>query len=244
MGHDLSEPDQLRALHDDPKLWALMERWYAARTPVDRQAALAVFVETADGLYPDWRRTVTEAEDDGRIPRAMTIHLVKRIRERVARGELDEFERVEAREAEAKYVVSFDEFMASSNPAAAFRMQMAFWELTRLAKLDPEEMEELRRRAVRDSALKAGKTAKEETARSAHAKELTRAIATENPGSLNVEIVEEIPKRWRLEEAACFTTDWLKTLVGRWRRDGVIPPPTHPRRRRTYPERKRRYRRS
>ena len=162
MNDDGEQHDQLRALLDDPKLRALMERCYAARTPVDRQAALAVFVETADELYPDWWRTEAEAEDDGRIPRAVTIHLVKRIRERVARGELDEFERFEAREAEAKYVVSFDEVMASSNPAAAFRMQMAFWELMRLAKFDPEEMAEIMRQARRDMASKGGSTEKTE----------------------------------------------------------------------------------
>jgi hypothetical protein len=156
MNDDGEQHDQLRALLDDPKLRALMERCYAARTPVDRQAALAVFVETADELYPDWRITEAEAEDDGRIPRAVTIHLVKRIRERVARGELDEFERFEAREAEAKYVVSFNKVMAPRNAAAAFRMQMAFWELMRLAKLDQEEMAEITRQARRDMAATGG----------------------------------------------------------------------------------------
>jgi hypothetical protein len=233
--------DNLRALTEHPELRALMDRYFAVK-PSEREpyaAFLEAFIAEAAVLSPDWREIWEAAGSDGRVVRALAIHCVLRIR---ARSDLDELERFEANTAEADFVTFFAKIAGFPNASLAFQMMLAFYELMRIAKLDPEEMEELRRRAVRDSALNAGNTAKQETARSSHAKELTCEIVKENPGSLNAEIVEEIPNRWRLTGVPCFTVDWLKKLVGQWRRDGVIPPPTHPRRRRTYLER--RYRRS
>jgi hypothetical protein len=150
-----------------------------------------------------------------------------------ARSDLDELERFEAKTAEADFVTSFSEVARPPSASAAFRMMLAFYELMRIAKLDPEEMEELRRQAVRESALNAGKTPKKERPRVAHARELTHEIIKENPSLSNAQIVEEIPNRWRLEGVECFTPRWLAELVPRW-----LPPRPTSARRRTYPLRR------
>jgi hypothetical protein len=225
----VGKSDKLRALTEHPELRALMEQYFAVK-PSEREpyeAFLETLIAKAAALSPDWQEIWEAAESDGRIVRALAIHCVLRIRER---SDLAEFERFEAKTAEANFVTSFDGVAGSPNASAAFRMMLAFYELMRIAKLDPEEMEELRRRAVRDSALNAGKTPKKETARSAHAKELTRAIAKENPGVSYAQIVEEIPNRWGLKGFICFTPRWLAELVPQW-----LPPRPRSARRRTYP---------
>jgi hypothetical protein len=232
----VGETDKLRALSDDPELRTLAEQYFAAK-PTEREpyeALLEAFIAKAVALYPDWRETWEAAKSDGRIVRALAIHCVLRIR---ARNDLAEFERFEAKTAEGNFVASFDEVAASPDAAVAFRMMLSFYELMRIAKLDPEEMEELGRRAVRDSALNAGNTPKRDSPRRTHANELISELAKEHPGFLIEEIVEEIPNRWRLKGVACFTPNWLRELVRRWRRDNDIPPPTHGRRR-TYPLRR------
>ena len=222
------ETDKLRELTEEPELQALIERYDAA--PPGGHESYETFLETftakAGALYPDWRETWQAAESNGSIVRALAMNCVLQIR---ARSDLDELERFEAKIAEANFVMSFDEVAKSPNASAAFRMMSAFYELMRIAKLDPEEMEELRRQAVRTSALNASKTPKKERPRVAHARELALAIANENPGFSFAQIVEEIPNRWRLKSVACFTPRWLAELVPRWL------PPRRKSARRTYP---------
>ena len=87
------------------------------------------------------------------------IHCVLRIR---ARADLDELERFEAKTAEANFVSSFDEVAESPNASAAFRMTLAFYELMRIAKLDPDEMAEIARQLRKDIAAHAGSQPKTE----------------------------------------------------------------------------------
>jgi hypothetical protein len=223
----VGETDKLRALTEEPELRALMERYYAAPAGEreSNETFLEAFISKAAALFPDWRETWQAAESNGSIVRALAIHCVLQIR---ARSDLDEPERFEAKIAEANFVMSFNEVAKSPNASAAFRMMSAFYELMRIAKLDPEEMEELRRQAVRTSALNASKTRKKERPRVVHARELALAIANENPEFSFAQIVEEIPNRWRLK-TACFTPRWLAELVPRWL------PPRRKSARRTYP---------
>lgn len=135
--------EKLRALTESPELQAFMERFEAA-PPHERKAALAAFVEKAHALHPDWRETEEAARNDGRIVRALAIHCVLAIR---ARSDLDEIERFEAKTAEVDFITGFDQIAASPTAPAAFQMMLAFYELIRLAGLDPDEMKELRRQA-------------------------------------------------------------------------------------------------
>ena len=157
----VGETDNLRALTDDPELRALMEQYYAVK-PSEREpygAFLEVFIAKTDALYPHWRETLEVAGNDGRIVRALAIHCVLRIR---ARSDLDELERFEAKSAEADFVSSFDEVTKSPSAAAAFRMTLAFHELMRIAKLDPDEMAKIARQLRRDIAAHAGSERKTE----------------------------------------------------------------------------------
>jgi hypothetical protein len=121
-----------------------MEPYFAA-PPGAREPALTAFIKKADELYPDWRDTWEAKERDGTVLRALAIHCVRRIRER---SDLDELDRLKAKEAEADFVMSFDEVKSSPNSSAAFRMGLALGELMRIAKLDPEEMIVIERRAL------------------------------------------------------------------------------------------------
>ena len=227
--------DKLRMVAEDPQLQELVKQHFEAN-PSEREpyeAFLAAFNAKADALYPDFQEIWAAAESDGRIVRALAIHCVLRIR---ARSDLDEFERFKAKTPEADFVTSFDEVTASPNAAAAFRMTLAFYELMRIAKLDPDEMEELRRKVVKNSALKAAHTPKKKGRRHVYAKKLALAIAKDNPGFSYPQIVEEIPNRWALKGFVCFSPGWLKKLVPQW--IAPRPPSTQ---RRTYPLR--RYRR-
>ena len=225
--------DKLRALTDHPELRALMEQFYAA--PTEREVVLEALAEKADALYPDWQEIWAAAVSDGRIMRALAIHCVLRIRER---SDLDEFERFKAKTAEADFVTSFDKVTASPNASAAFRMTLAFYELMRIARLDPEEMKELTQQVVSDRQQTFAKTPRKDKPRVAHAKVLACEIAKENSRLWSVEIAEEIPNRWRMKDVPCLEHDWLVRLVRKWRRKGDIPPQTPGRRRRTDPMRR------
>jgi hypothetical protein len=122
-------------------------------------AFLEVFIAKTDALYPHWRETLEAAGSDGRIVRALAIHCVLRIR---ARSDLDEPERFEAKTAETDFVSSFEEVTESPSASAAFRMTLAFHELMRIAKLDPDEMAEIARQARKDIAAHAGSEPKTE----------------------------------------------------------------------------------
>jgi hypothetical protein len=156
----VGETDKLRALTEDPELRALMEQYQTASAS-EREAALKSFIEKTAALHPDWRETWEAAESDGRIVRALAIHCVLRIR---TRADLDELERFEAKTAEAEFVTCFDEVAGSPNTSAAFRMMLAFWELMRIAKLDPEEMKQIAHQARKDNAARAGSTRKSKKA--------------------------------------------------------------------------------
>jgi hypothetical protein len=225
----VGETDKLRELTEHPELRAVVEHYFAAK-PSEREpygAFLEAYITKAAALYPDWREIWEAAGRDGRIVRALAMHCVLRIR---ARSDLDELERFEARTAEADLVTCFDEITGSPSASAAFRMTLAFYELMRIAKLDPEEMEELRRQAVRNSALNASNFPKKEGPRRAHARALTSVIANQNPEFTYSQIVEEIQNRWDLEGSICFTSRWLAELVPQW-----LPARPKSARRRTYP---------
>jgi hypothetical protein len=159
----VGENDNLRELTEHPELRAVVEHYFAVK-PSEREpykALLEVFIAKADALYPHWGDTLKAAGSDGRIVRALAIHCVLRIR---ARSDLDKLERLEAKIAEADFVSSFDEVTGSPNASAAFRMTLAFHELMRIAKLDPDEMAEIARQARKSNAGMAGSTPKSEKA--------------------------------------------------------------------------------
>jgi hypothetical protein len=220
------ESDKLRAIEKDPELRALVERYFVAR-PSEREpyeAFLGDFSAKASALHPNWQEAWEAAKSDGRIVRWLAMHCALRIR---GRSDLTERERYEAKTAEADFVRSFDEAIRAPSAAAAFRMTLAFYNLMGIAKLDPEEIEELRRRAVRDNAVIIGKIPKKEGLRTAHANKLIRKIAKDHPEFRDAEIVDEIPNRWTLKGLDCFKTRWLEELVRRWRRgDDGSPRPT------------------
>ena len=153
----VGETDKLRALTEDSELQLLMEQYKAP--PSDREAALKAFIKKADTLHPDWRETWEASTRDGRVLRALAIHCVLRIR---ARSDLDELERFEAKTAETDFVSSFHEVTESPSASAAFRMTLAFHELMRIAKLDPDEMAEIARQLRKDIAAHAGSQPKTE----------------------------------------------------------------------------------
>ena len=97
------------------------------------------------------------------------------------------------------------------------------------------EVENLQARFISARQRRFGNERKKDKPNVAHAKELACEIAKENSGLSAVEIAEEIPNRWRLRDVACPEHDQLVWLVRKWRREGVIPPQTGPRRRRRYP---------
>jgi hypothetical protein len=97
------------------------------------------------------------------------------------------------------------------------------------------ELENLQARFISDRQRRFGNEPKQDKSNVAHAKELACEIAEENSALFSVEIADEIPKRWRLTDVACPEHDRLVWLVRKWRREGVIPPQTGPRRRRRYP---------
>jgi hypothetical protein len=157
----VGETDKLRELTEHPELRAVVEHYFAAK-PSEREpygAFLEVYITKAAALYPDWREIWEAAGRDGRIGRALAIHFVLRIR---ARSDLDELERFEARTAEADFVTCFDEITGSPSASAAFRMTLAFYELMRIAKLDPDEMAEIERQVRQDIAAHAGSAPKTE----------------------------------------------------------------------------------
>jgi len=97
------------------------------------------------------------------------------------------------------------------------------------------EVENLQARFMSARQRRLGNERKKDKPNVAHAKELTCEIAKENSGLSAVEIAEDIPNRWRLTGVTYPEHDQLVRLVRKWRRDGVIPPQTGPRRRRRYP---------
>jgi hypothetical protein len=97
------------------------------------------------------------------------------------------------------------------------------------------EVENLHARFISATQRRLGKNRKKDKPNVAHAKELACEIADENSGLSAIEIAEEIPNRWRLTDVAYPEHDRLVWLVRKWRRDGVIPLQTGPRRRGKYP---------
>lgn len=157
----VGQTDKLRELTEHPELRAVVEHYHAVK-PKEREpygASLEAFIPKAAALSPDWRDIWEAAVRDGRIVRALAKHFVARIR---ARSDLDEFERFEAKTAEADFVSSFDEVAESPSASAAFRMTFAFHELMRIAKLDPDEMAEIARQLRKDIAAHAGSQPKTE----------------------------------------------------------------------------------
>jgi hypothetical protein len=215
----VGETDKLRGLTEHPELRAVVEHYFAAK-PSEREpygAFLEVFIAKADALYPHWRETREAAESDGRIVRALAIHCVLRIR---ARSDLDELERFEAKTAEADFVTCFDEVAGPPNASAAFRMTLAFYELMRIAKLDPDEMAEIARQARKNNAAMAGSTAKTEKAWVAPALRTARRLFKQNP-CMSSGSAAKIIKEAMGED--CPDVRWVAQLI-RDKRDGKTLP--------------------
>jgi hypothetical protein len=212
----VGETDKLRALTEDPELRALMEQIHAA-PPEKRGQLYQAFNEKADALYPDWRETLKAAGSDGRIVRAIAIHCVLRIR---ARSDLDELERFAAKTAEADFVSSFDEVTGSPNASAAFRMTLAFHELMRIAKLDPDEMVEIARQARKSNARMAGSEPKSERAWVAPALRSARRLFKQNR-CMSSEGAAKIIKEAMGDDCPAFR--WVAQLI-RDKRDGKTLP--------------------
>jgi hypothetical protein len=229
----VGEADKLRALTDDPELRALMEQYYAVK-PSEREpygAFLEVFIAKTDALYPHWRETLEAAGSDGHIVRELAIHCVLRIR---ARSDLDELARFEAKTAETDFVSSFDEVTESPSASAAFRMTLAFHELMRIAKLDPDEMAEIARQARKDIAAHAGSAPKTEKDWVQPVLNAARRLFKHDPFMKSQAAAETIKDRMGDD---CPHVRWVAQLI-RDKRDGKTlpkeqrPPPRQPPRRR------------
>lgn len=107
----------------------------------------------------------------------------------------------QAKNAEADFVTSFDEVATSSNSSAAFRMALAFWELMRIANLDPEEMEEIKRQAQsawsHNAGMKGAKTRREQRDDWQRiATELERVINEEEPYLSPGQVATKMLQQW------------------------------------------------
>jgi hypothetical protein len=225
----VGKTDNLRALTDDPELRALMEQHYAVK-PREREpygAFLEVFIAKTDSLYPHWRETLEAAGSDGRIVRALAIHCVRRIR---ARSDLDELERFQAKTAEADFVAGFDEATGAPRASAAFRMTLAFYELMRIARLDPDEMAEIARQLRKDIAAHAGSQPKTEKDWVQPVLNAARRLFKHDPFMKSQPAANTIKERMGEN---CPDVRWVAQLI-RNKRDGntlplrQLPPTTRP----------------
>ena len=176
------------------------------------------FIAKANALYPDRREIWEAAGSDGRIVRALAKHCVLRIR---ARSDLDEFERFEAKTAEADFLTCFDEVTRAPSASAAFRMTLAFHELMRIAKLDPEEMEEIAYRARKDIAAHAGSAPKTEKDWVQPVLNAARRLFKHDP------FMKSQPAAVTIKETMgenCPDVRWVAQLI-RNKRDGKTLPP-------------------
>ena len=216
---NIGEADKLRALSDDPELRALVERHFEPK-PSEREphkTFLEAFIAKANALYPDWREIWKTAENDGRIVRALAMHCVLRTR---ARSDLDELERFEAKTAETDFVSSSDEVTESPSASAAFRMTVAFHQLMRIAKLDPDEMAEIARQARRDNSSNAGSEQKTQRAWVSPALRAAWRLFRQNP-SMSSQSAAETIKETMGEN--CPDVRWVAQLI-RDKRDGKALP--------------------
>jgi hypothetical protein len=205
-------------------------------------------IEERDRLHPDFIQAIRKkrpglveetwrALRSGDSLKATLRHSMKRV---LDRHDLSAGRKTNAREDADAAMWVFDELQRPDLKPNEMR-ELAFDLATRTlftglrAGLSLNEIEELRRQTVRDSALTAAKTPKKEGPRRAHAKKLACEIVKENPEFSYAEIVEAIPNRWRLENVACFTPRWLAELVPQW-----FPSRPKSARRRTYPLRRHR----
>jgi hypothetical protein len=220
----VGETDKLRELTEHPELRAVVEHYFAAK-PSERD------ITKADALYPDWREIWEAAGRDGRIVRALAMHCVLRIR---ARSDLDELEQFEARTAEADFVTCFDEITVSPSASAAFRMTLAFYELMRIAKLDPDEMAEIERQVRQAIAAHAGSAPKTEKDWVQPVLNAARRLFKHDP------FMKSQPAANTIKETMgenCPDVRWVAQLI-RNKRDGKIlplrqlPPTLRPTRRR------------
>jgi hypothetical protein len=215
----VGETDNLRELTEHPELRAL-EQDYLAAKPSEREpygTFLQSFIAKATALYPDWREIWEAAGSDGRIVRALAMHCVLRIR---ARSDLDELERLEAKTAESDFVACFDEVSGAPSASAAFRMTLAFYELMRIAKLDPDEMAEIARQARRDNSSKAGSEPKTQRAWVAPALRAAWRLFKQNP-SMSSQSAAVMIKEMMGED--CPDVRWVAQLI-RKKRDGKTLP--------------------
>jgi hypothetical protein len=221
----VGESDKLRALTEDPELRALMEQYYAAPA-AEREPILKAFSEKADGLHPDWRETIERSERGGVILRALFIHALKDAR---ARPDLTEFEQFQIKDLEAEFVMIFDTFSDAFPVVAerAFKLALAFQEMTLIARFAREEVLKFKLRALVRGGKRGGKKSAELRRRenkpwARPATDLAIVICGELPQASDETVAVETVSRWKLESPPP-TVRTLATFVSELRRAGTLP---------------------
>ena len=211
---------------------------YAEATIEERERLLPGLERAISKVAPGLLETADTRFFNGDYLKDMIDQCMQRV---LARPDLSPDRKTNAMEDAAVLRKLFDlakQWPVPKLAAHTFEMTLRGMFIGMRAGLSPEEVEGLYARFMSDRQRKLGKTPKGEKPGVAHAKELACEIAKENSQLSSAEIAEEIPNRWRLKGVACPKPEWLVRLVRKWRRNGAIPPQTHPRRRRTYPLRR------
>jgi hypothetical protein len=228
------ESDKLRALTEGP------EDQYDSASIEERDRLHPYFMRALRKKHPGLLEKTWRALRSGDGLKVTLRHSMKRV---LDRHDLSAGRKTNAREDADAAMWLIDELQRNDLKPKTMRghgyelaTRMLFVGLR--AGFSPKEVENLHARFMSDRQRDLGKTPKGEKPGVAHAKELACEIAKVNSQLSSAEIAEEIPNRWRLKGVACPKPEWLVRLVRKWRRNGAIPPQTHPRRRRTYPLRR------
>jgi hypothetical protein len=208
-------------------------------------------IEERNRLWPDFIRAIRVAapgfiEEFDRAFRsgdylmAMFEQCMKRTFDR---PELDAGRKTTALEDTSVFLTVFDEL--KRDDLSVEEMRKLAYDLGARALLagarsglSLTEIEDLHAKYMFDRQRRLANEPKKDKPNVAHSKELTCEIANENSELSAIEIAEEILNRWRIATLACPEHDRLVWLVRKWRRGGVIPLQTGPRRRRRYPLRR------
>ena len=235
------EGDEKPAHTAEPKdEFSKLEQQYDSASIEDRDRLHPDFIQAIRRKHPGFVEETWQALRNGDSLKATLHHSMKRV---LDRPDLSVGRKTNAREDAEAAMWLFGELLREDLEPKDIRGH-GYELATRTlfiglrAGLSTEEVDALQARFMSDRQRKLGKTPKGEKPGVAHAKELACEIAKENSQLSSAEIAEEIPNRWRLKGVACPKPEWLVRLVRKWRRNGAIPPQTHPRRRRTYPLRR------
>jgi hypothetical protein len=197
--------------------------------------------EERDRLQPDFERAINEVvpalleKADTRLFNGdyLADMVNQSVNRGLARADLTSYGRINLIEDADAFNAFFKmvrEHMPPKIAALIYAAQTATLFIGMRSGDDSDAVEKLRRQAVKDNCLTAANTTKE-TQRTAHATDLIGKIANDHPEFHDVEIVEEVPHRWRLKDVPCLKSRRLGDLVRAWRK-GPHGLPRQPGRRR------------